>query len=81
MMSLSKTVLTEQEAAEYIALSRSFLRHARLNDPHSGRTAGPPFVKVGRRVRYLKTDLDRWLESHRLSHDGDQGANDTNARD
>jgi predicted DNA-binding transcriptional regulator AlpA len=33
------------------------------------RTIAPPFIKVGRAVRYLKEDLDKWLESHtKLSH-------------
>ncbi len=27
------------------------------------RGGGPPYVKRGRSVRYLKSDLDKWLES------------------
>jgi predicted DNA-binding transcriptional regulator AlpA len=27
------------------------------------RTPAPPFIKIGRSVRYLKEDLDSWLDS------------------
>jgi len=57
--------LTEQEAARYIAMSRSFLRQDRMNGRREGRTPGPAFLKIGRSVRYLKEDLDKWLEKFR----------------
>ncbi len=57
---------TEAEAAEYIAMSRSFLRQDRMNGPRKGRTHAPPYIKVGRAVRYLLEDLDAWLLSHRV---------------
>ena len=58
-------VLTEQQAAEYIGMSRSFLRQDRMNGRREGRTPGPVFLKIGRSVRYLKEDLDKWLEKFR----------------
>lgn len=27
---------------------------------------GPPYIRVGRLVRYRRIDLVRWLESHRV---------------
>ena len=57
--------LTEQEASAYIGMSRSFLRHARMDGWRDNFTPGPPFTKIGRSVRYLKDDLDAWLEAHR----------------
>jgi hypothetical protein len=60
--SAPQRLLTESEAAEYLRLSVSFLRAARLKDP---RTSGPPIVRMGRAVRYLVTDLDTWLQSRR----------------
>jgi len=57
--------LSESEAAEYTRMSRSFLRQARMDGNRDGRTPGPPFLKIGRSVRYLKSDLDRWLEQFR----------------
>jgi predicted DNA-binding transcriptional regulator AlpA len=26
------------------------------------RTPAPPFIKIGRSIRYLKEDLDKWLD-------------------
>jgi len=28
---------------------------------------GPPYLKVGHFVRYTQEDLDRWVDSHRIS--------------
>ncbi|EIO5099436.1 helix-turn-helix transcriptional regulator [Vibrio parahaemolyticus] len=61
---LDKRVYTEQETALYIGMSRSFLRQARMEGQRKNRTAAPPFIKIGRAVRYLKEDLDQWLDSH-----------------
>ena len=61
-------LLTESQAAPYIGMSRSFLRQSRMNGKRPKRTAGPPFLKIGRKVLYLADDLDDWLLEHR--HDG-----------
>lgn len=48
--------LTVEEAAKYLRLSKIFLDKARL-------TGGlVPFVKIGRTVRYRKSDLDALAE-------------------
>ena len=62
----------EPEAALYIGMSRSFLRQSRMDGIRENRTPGPPFIKIGRAVRYLKEDLDAWLETYRQepSHSG-----------
>ena len=63
--------LSEKEAATYICMSRSFLRQARMEGNRENRTPAPPFVKIGRSVRYLREDLDQWLNSlNRLQHLG-----------
>ena len=64
-------MLTEQQAAEYIGMSRSFLRKSRMDGNRSGHTPGPPFVKIGRSVRYLPADVLAWIEAHR--HDPKSG--------
>ncbi len=64
-VSPNNRALTEREAAQYIAMSRSFLRQDRMNGHREGRTPGPVFLKIGRSVRYLKEDLDKWLEKFR----------------
>lgn len=68
-MNVEKRLFTEQEASHYICMSRSFLRQARMDGKLGKRTPAPRFIKIGRAVRYLKDDLDTWLESfHRYSH-------------
>ena len=57
--------LSEAEAANYIGMSRSFLRQARMDGKRLNRTPGPPFTKIGRKVLYPQDDLDGWLEAHR----------------
>lgn len=59
-------VYTEEEAANYIAMSRSFLRQDRMNGYRKNRTPGPNFIRTGRAIRYLKRDLDAWLLQHRV---------------
>jgi predicted DNA-binding transcriptional regulator AlpA len=60
----TKRGLTESEAAVYLGLSRSTLRQARMSGSRA-RIPPPPFVRLGRTIRYLKDDLDRWLDQHR----------------
>lgn len=65
----NKRAYTEQETSAYIGMSRSFLRQSRMEGHRQNRTEAPPFIKIGRAVRYLKEDLDQWLDSHRkLTH-------------
>jgi predicted DNA-binding transcriptional regulator AlpA len=59
---VEKRAYTEQETAEYIGMSRSFLRQSRMDGHRKNRTVAPPFIKIGRAVRYLKEDLDNWLD-------------------
>lgn len=66
---VEKRAYTEQETAVYIGMSRSFLRQARMEGQRKNRTIAPPFIKIGRAVRYLKEDLDNWLDNHtKLDH-------------
>ena len=55
---------SEIEAADYIGMSTSFLRQDRCHGFRHKRTPGPNFVRVGRTIRYLKEELDAWLEKH-----------------
>ena len=57
-----KRALTESQAADYIGMSRSYLRQDRMNGERENRTPGPRYIKVGSRaIRYLREDLDNWL--------------------
>ncbi|MEO5344309.1 MAG: helix-turn-helix domain-containing protein [Gammaproteobacteria bacterium SHHR-1] len=62
-------LLTEAEAAEYIGVAAGTLTVWRS----TGRYA-LPFAKVGRLVRYRRSDLDSWLESRTQHHTGDTAA-------
>jgi predicted DNA-binding transcriptional regulator AlpA len=55
-------LLTAKEAAKTLKVSLSWLAKARM------RGDGPPYVKVGRAIRYAETALIQWMKSHqRLS--------------
>jgi hypothetical protein len=56
--------IDERAAAEYIGMSSSFLRLSRMRGATKCLTA-PPFIRIGKAVRYLPRDLDAWLESRR----------------
>ena len=69
LMTTNKHTLTEKEAAEYIGMSRIFLRQDRMNGYRKNRTPGPHYLKIGRSVRYLKKDLDDWLFQFRVARE------------
>jgi excisionase family DNA binding protein len=55
-------LLTPREAADLLRVSISWLAKARM------RGDGPPYVKLGRSVRYPESALLQWMKSHvRLS--------------
>lgn len=62
---MEKKVFKEAEAASYICMSRSFLSQDRVYGVLANRTPGPKYIRIGRAVRYLKDDLDSWLDQHR----------------
>jgi predicted DNA-binding transcriptional regulator AlpA len=54
----SINLLTAKEAAHILKVSTSWLAKARM------RGDGPPFIKVGRAIRYSETALQQWMKSH-----------------
>ena len=66
-LKLMRRCLTEKEAAHYIGMSVSFLRRDRMEGVIGKSTPGPKWLKIGRSVRYLKEELDQWLESNKIS--------------
>jgi predicted DNA-binding transcriptional regulator AlpA len=55
-------LLTPREATQCLRVSASWLAKARM------RGDGPPYVKVGRNIRYTQTGITQWIESRqRLS--------------
>jgi len=62
---LTDHLLTPPEAAAYIGVTENTLSVWRC----VGRYA-IPFIKVGRLVRYRRSDLEAWLESRTLNNGG-----------
>ena len=54
---MAPDILDTPEAASYIRLSKPTLERLRLTGD------GPPYAKLGKAVRYRRTDLDAWLAS------------------
>jgi predicted DNA-binding transcriptional regulator AlpA len=55
-------LLTARDAANLLRLSSSWLAKARM------RGDGPPYIKLGRSIRYSETALRLWMRAHqRLS--------------
>jgi len=59
-------LLTEQEAADFLSLSTSYLRLLRSRGTLPGRTKAIPFVRCGRAIRYRCGDLREWVASQRI---------------
>ena len=56
--------LSEAEAAQYLGMSRAWLKKARTARFRAAIDA-PPFVKAGaRRVVYRRRDLEDWVQAH-----------------
>jgi predicted DNA-binding transcriptional regulator AlpA len=53
------TLLTPQEVAARLKVSVSWLAKARM------RGDGPPYVLIGRSIRYPEADLIQWMRSQR----------------
>ena len=56
---ISCLLLTTEETAEMIGMSVHWLER----DRWSGEGKAPPYVKLGRKVRYKRSDVMKWLES------------------
>lgn len=51
---------TESETARQVGCSVSGLRKKRQNG------SGPRFIRLGRLVRYLASDVQAWLDAHAI---------------
>ena len=56
-MNLGDVLLEPKEAAAFLKASISWMAKARATNE------GPPFIRIGRCVRYSKAALLRWLKS------------------
>jgi len=56
-------------AADYIGIPANTLQYWRTTGAQQ-----IPFIKVGRRVMYRVSDLDKWLDQRTFSHTGEYQA-------
>jgi excisionase family DNA binding protein len=54
----STSMLTPDDVAELLQVSRFTLENWRFEG------TGPDWFRIGRRIRYRKSDLDAWVDSH-----------------
>ena len=61
-----KRGMSEREAAIYLGIPMNSLRQGRCDGARDGRMPPPPYLKISRKIVYLRDDLDRWLEQFRI---------------
>lgn len=61
MDNTAKLKVKTKDASGYTGVSEQYLRLLRV------KSGGPAYYKIGKAVVYDVRDLDRWLESHRVS--------------
>jgi predicted DNA-binding transcriptional regulator AlpA len=60
-------LLAQIEVAEILGISPRTLERKRVAGD------GPPYVKLGRSVRYVEADLIQWVEDRRRNSTSEQG--------
>lgn len=58
-----RLLVAEPVAADMLGMSRGYLRQSRM---HGSKIDAPPYVKLGRAVRYDVRDIERFIEVHRV---------------
>jgi excisionase family DNA binding protein len=56
------SLVTEVQAAKFLNISIRTLQAWRI------KLAGPRFVRVGRAIRYRRSDLTAWIEANTVGH-------------
>lgn len=54
-------MMSKQELAEMLSVSMATLNRLRADGE------GPPEIKVGRQVRFIRTDVDAWLRENMIN--------------
>jgi hypothetical protein len=71
-------IVNEADAAKYIDMSTHWLRSLRVKGEKTRKrrkihNPGPPYLQIGRSIRYAIADLDRWLASTRTDPSSSNG--------
>jgi predicted DNA-binding transcriptional regulator AlpA len=56
---MAEELFSSLNTSQYMNMSHSWLRRSRVDGN------GPPFIKLGRSVRYRKSDVDAWLDQQK----------------
>lgn len=68
-LAVTPRAMREPDAAAYVGFSASYLRNTRVADMRKAAADatidGPRWINVGVAVRYLREDLDAWLDAFR----------------
>lgn len=67
---MTDKLLSCAEAADFLTLSMSTLNKYRV---HGG---GPRFLKLGRAVRYARSDLEAWIDQSRRASTSETASSD-----
>lgn len=55
---IDETILTTEQAAEMLGMSERTLENWRW------KREGPSYIKLGRSIRYRKTDVENWIKAN-----------------
>ncbi len=67
-----RTLLTQAEVAEILRVSTETVKDWRLR-PERYRGSRPPYIKLGRIIRYRKAALAAWLARYEKRSGGENG--------
>lgn len=56
-----KKFLSSIEVADYLGMDPNTVRGWRLKRITKGKFSYPPFIRIGRTIRYLKSDIDQYV--------------------
>ena len=65
-MEFSDVLLEPNEAAAFLKVSLSWLAKARM------RGDGPPYIRIGRSIRYTEAALMQWMKSRQRTSTSEQ---------
>lgn len=66
-------LITEREAATALGVSPGTLKAARLHRLTSNPLRNLPHVRIGRSVRYRRSDIESWISAHLVHPEGEGG--------
>ncbi len=60
-------LISERDAARVLGVSQISLRRGRMDGPRVNRMPVPPYIKLGKSVKYDLADLEHFIAAHRLT--------------